>query len=222
MNTEGPDPKDDKVVERGTASASTPSEELMRRFQQGDAEALEQLWQRYLPRLRKWAHGRLPSFARGETNTDDLVQDTFVRSFQHLQTLELRGQSQSLFAYFRTILFNQVRDQARRAPHLAKREVLETDAHVAQDASPLEQLVGREAVEEYEAALATLSTSDQEIVLAVVELRLDDQELAELFEKPSANAARMARGRALTRLAEAMSLQNKPKDQAKRLSKAEG
>ena len=42
------------------------------------------------------------------------------------------------------------------------------------------------------------------MILAVVELGCDDREIVELFEKPSLDAARMARGRALVRLARAM------------------
>jgi RNA polymerase sigma-70 factor, ECF subfamily len=181
----------------------TASTDLVRKYQAGDAAALERLWLRYLPRLRRWAHGRLPASARSHTNTDDLVQDAFVRSLAHLRTLEPRG-SGALFAYFRTIVFNQIRDYARQASRRPRQEELDPEVEMAGEPSALEQLIGEEVLQRYEAAMSELSEDDQAIILAFVELRCSDAELAELFEKPSANAARMARGRALARLAEQM------------------
>jgi hypothetical protein len=37
---------------------------LLARAQAGDREALDLLIIRFLPRMRRWAHGRLPPFAR--------------------------------------------------------------------------------------------------------------------------------------------------------------
>jgi RNA polymerase sigma-70 factor, ECF subfamily len=184
-------------------STYTASEDLVRKFQAGDEAALERLWSRYLPRLRRWAHGRLPPAARSHTNTDDLVQDAFVRSLAHLRTLEPRG-SGGLFAYFRTIVLNQIRDYGRQLGRRPRQEELDPEAQAGPEPSALEQIIGAQTLERYEAALATLSEEDQAIILAFIELRCSDAELAELFEKPSANAARMARGRALARLAEGM------------------
>ena len=56
----------------------------------------------------------------------------------------------------------------------------------------------------YEKALARLSPEDQEAVVARVEMAGTYQELAEVLGKPSADAARMAVGRALVRLAKEM------------------
>jgi RNA polymerase sigma factor (sigma-70 family) len=184
-------------------NAGTQSEELVLRFQAGDPRALERLWARYLPRLKVWARGRLPPAARGVTSTDDLVQDAFVRSIAHLRTLQPRG-TRSVFAYFKTIILNQIRDHARMASRRPRVDELVPDEHENPQPSPLEELLGAEALRRYEEALAQLPEDDQDLIVAFVELRCSDQELAELLEKPSANAARMARGRALARLARAM------------------
>jgi RNA polymerase sigma-70 factor, ECF subfamily len=195
-----------ETSEEGTNRAlATASEELIRRFQAGDAQALERLWTRYLPRLKRWAHGRLPPSSRSETDTDDLVQDAFVKSLARLRTLTPQGRN-SVFAYFRAIVLNQVRDYARRAARRPLPEVLDSGRYADPEPSALERMLGAEPVRRYEAALATLSTSDQEIVTAFIELGCNDRELAELFEKPSADAARMARTRALARLARALSM----------------
>jgi RNA polymerase sigma factor (sigma-70 family) len=184
-------------------AGETGSEGLVRKFQAGDEQALARLWARYLPRLTRWAHGRLAPSSRGETNTDDLVQDTFLRSLSHLRHFEPRG-GESVFAYFRTIVINQVRDHARRAARRPQDELQEAHHHASADPSPLEQAVGNEALAKYERALASLSEAEQQIVIAFVELRCTDREIAELFEKASTDAARMARNRAVAKLARLM------------------
>ena len=45
-------------------------------------EALADLMQRFLPRLRRWASGRLPGPIRDMADTSDLVQDVLLQSFQ--------------------------------------------------------------------------------------------------------------------------------------------
>src|SRR5579859_122396 len=191
--------KDLTNLTHGTSSSVS----LLHRFQDGDAQALDRLWARYLPRLKRWAHGRLPSASRNHTSTDDLVQDSFVRSLAHLRAFKPRSRY-SLFAYFRTIILNQIRDYARQSVRRPAHEELDTAEHVNQDPSPLEHVLGREALNRFEQAMGTLSEDDRQIVSAFIELRCTDKELAELFEKPSVEAARKARGRALRRLAEAM------------------
>jgi RNA polymerase sigma-70 factor (ECF subfamily) len=183
-------------------SSSTHSAELVLRFQGGDQRSLDRLWARYLPRLKRWAHGRLPAPNRDQTSTDDLIQDAFVRSLARLRTLTPQGST--LFAYFRTIVLNQIRDYARQNARRPTRDLMESDAHVDPTPSPLEEILGREALEPYERALGMLSEEDQQLVIAFVELRCTDRELAELFEKPTPNAARMARARAIARLVRAM------------------
>jgi RNA polymerase sigma factor (sigma-70 family) len=186
------------------------SEALLLRFQAGDPAALDHLWARYLPRLRRWAHGRLPPVSRGDANTDDLVQETFVRSLAAVRRIQPRG-AKSLFAYFRTILLNQIRDHANRGSRRPRQDELFEEQHEYAGPSPLERILGNEVIGRYQDALTTLPEDDQQIVMAYVELRCTDRELAELFEKPSADAARMARNRAVARLARAMSAPPAPR-----------
>jgi RNA polymerase sigma-70 factor (ECF subfamily) len=68
----------------------------------------------------------------------------------------------------------------------------------------LEAAIGAEAVEHYEAALQRLRGEERELIVARIELGLTYSELAGALGKPSADAARMAVGRALVRLAEEM------------------
>ena len=51
---------------------------LVLRAHNGNLAAHNELSARYLQRLQRWAHGRLPAWARGALDTHDLVQDTFI------------------------------------------------------------------------------------------------------------------------------------------------
>jgi len=66
------------------------SVDLLMKAQAGDGDALDQLLARYLPRLRRWASGRLPSSPRTMMDTGDLVQDAVISALRHLSTLEVR------------------------------------------------------------------------------------------------------------------------------------
>src|SRR5262245_50619779 len=50
----------------------------------GDDEALNRLFERYAPALRRWASGRLPHWARDLAETQDLVQDTLLQVFKKI------------------------------------------------------------------------------------------------------------------------------------------
>ena len=74
----------------------------------------------------------------------------------------------------------------------------------AADASPLEAAIGGETLDRYERALEALRPEERELVIAHTEFEFSHSELAAAFDKPSANAARMALQRALLRLATEM------------------
>ena len=180
--------------------------ELLGRLQQGDAAARESLITRYLPVLRRWAHGRLPSYARGLADTDDLVQVTFLRAVDHLPEFEARHEG-AFLAYLRRILLNSIRDEIRSAMRRPRPEPLGEDLPAGLP-SPIELALGREVVEAYEAALATLPEAQQEAVILRVEFGFSYPEIAAALERPSANAVRMTVSRALVQLAEAMHARN--------------
>jgi RNA polymerase sigma-70 factor (ECF subfamily) len=175
---------------------------LLARAQEGDAAALDMLFARYLPRLRRWARGRLPRWARDLADTDDMVQDALLRSFRQMDHFEPRSEG-ALQAYLRQAVLNRIRDELRRKGRTPEAAVLDS-GHPADEASPLEQAIGQEAVELYDAALARLKEEDREAVIGRVELGLSYQELAEALGKPTPEAARKAAERALVRLAAEM------------------
>lgn len=175
---------------------------LLECARQGDRAALDTLIQRYLPRLQRWATGRLPQWARDIADTQDVVQEAVIQTFKRIETFEVRGEG-ALQAYLRQAILNRIREELRRAGRRPPTSVL--DSQVPDDArSPLEAAIGEEALDRYERALATLKPDDREAIVARVELGYTNEEIAGLLGKPSANAARMAVERAIVRLARAM------------------
>jgi RNA polymerase sigma-70 factor (ECF subfamily) len=176
--------------------------ELLLKARAGDAGALEELLSRYRPRLKRWATGRLPRYARDITDTDDLVQDALVGTVRNLQAFEQRGEW-ALQAYLRQAVSNRIRDELRRLATTPRREAL-PDGLESPDASPLETAAGREIFSKYEQALSELDDLDREAVIARLELGCSYEEIAALVDKPTADAARMMVTRALGRIAKMM------------------
>ena len=176
--------------------------ELLARARAGDNDALNSLLARHLPRLRRWAAGRLPGYARGRDDTDDLVQDTVVRTLRNLESFEPRREG-ALQAYLRQAVLNQIRDAIRRAKRRPALDVLDEEM-TGQGISPFEHAVGVETLSRYDAALAALRPQDREAIIGRIELGYDYTELAITLDKPTDNAARLAVHRAMLRLAEEM------------------
>jgi RNA polymerase sigma factor (sigma-70 family) len=175
---------------------------LIERARAGDQEALERLFARHLKPLQRWARGRLPKWARDLADTDDLVQDTLLQTFKRIGDFEPRRVG-ALQAYLRQAVLNRLRDELRRKgrqPHATDLDGLEADG----TQSPLEEAIGREAVERYERALARLRPEEREAIIARVEMDYSYEELAGALGKPTPDAARKAAQRALVRLAEEM------------------
>ena len=177
---------------------------LIERARAGDQQALERLFARHLKPLQRWTRGRLPRWARDLADTDDLVQDTLLQTFKRIEDFEPRRVG-ALQAYLRQAVLNRIRNELRRKgrqPHATGLD----DIEVESAESPLEQAIGREAVERYEAALHRLTAEEREAIIARVEMGYSYEELAEALGKPTPDAARKAARRALVRLAEEMKL----------------
>jgi RNA polymerase sigma-70 factor (ECF subfamily) len=175
------------------------SVDLLLKAQSGDADALNDLLARYLPRLQRWASGRLPVGVRTMRDTGDLVQDAVINALRHLNTFEIRSEG-ALQAYLRQAVTNRITDLYRRAARRQTRGEMPDDV-AAPDPSPLEAAIGAEAVENYERALASLDEEERQAIVLRVELGVGYEQMAAELGKPSADAARMAVTRAIKRLA---------------------
>jgi RNA polymerase sigma-70 factor (ECF subfamily) len=194
---EGPPGRDAHALDADTTT------ELLERVKAGDPEARERLVARCLPPLRRWARGRLPSYARDMLDTDDLVQESVIAALRRIEGFEARREG-ALQAYLRQAVANRIRDVIRFKRRRPLQTELPEDA-VDHGESPLDQVIGLENTERYEAAMLRLRDADREAIVARVELRYSYQELAAALGKPSADAARVAVARAVYRLAREIS-----------------
>ncbi len=143
--------------------SNPPSIELLRRARAGDNNALDRLFQRYLPSLHRWAHGRIPRWARNSVDTADVVQETVLQTIRNLGSFEPQREG-ALLGYLRRSLLNRIRDRFRYAArHPAPSELTDTSADVG--ASPLELAINEEDRRRYEQALTQLMPSDREAIV---------------------------------------------------------
>jgi RNA polymerase sigma-70 factor (ECF subfamily) len=187
---------------RQTDPESESTVRLVTRIRAGDERARTILIERYFAALHRWARGRLPRYARAEMNTEDLVQETMVRALSRLDAFEAR-ETGSFLAYLRQILKNRIRDEIRKIQRRPQAEELEESVEEPAP-SPVEEAIGVETWERYEAALARLPRQQQEGVIMRIELQFSHQQVADALGMASANAARMMVSRAIARLAELM------------------
>lgn len=185
---------------RALVTVSTePTEDLLRRIRIGESAAKQALYERCLPLLRRWAHGRLPHYARDIADTDDLVQVTLLRALNRLDQFNPDG-SGSFLAYLRQILLNEVRGELRKRQ--VRGDKIDIDALPLLDdsASVVEQLVGEQRMQSYESALATLDREQQALIVMRLEFGMSYQEIA-IETASSPDAVRMRVTRALKSVA---------------------
>jgi RNA polymerase sigma-70 factor (ECF subfamily) len=192
----------DPQVSRDDSIRAT-SVELLRLARDGDQEALDELFERHFPPLRRWAHGRLPQWVRNIAETADLVQDAMFNAFRRIDAVEIKRKG-ALGAYLRQSIQNRVRDEyrsfARRKPH----DPIETGV-ASSGPSPLDLVLDAETSARYRAAVRQLRPGDQELIVGRLELEYTYEQLAAATGRRSVDAVRVALRRALLRLADAMS-----------------
>ena len=109
----------------------------------------------------------------------------------------------AFLVYLRRIFLNAMRDEIRRAHGGRRSAELDPDLPDARPTA-LEETMGRETLEAYEAGLALLGEEQRDAVVLRLEFGMKYEEIAEATGRASANAARMMVSRAILRLAEVM------------------
>lgn len=172
---------------------------LLGRIRSGDLAARVALVARIEPLLRRFAHGRVPQLLRHQEDTADLVQLTWLKVLDKLDSIEPREPG-AFFAYLRTVLLNALRESLRRhgrSPIEAGSDVEEIVHAVLPAAN-----VDPDDWVAWEQALAMLSPDHRGLVLMRFEFGMSFGEIAaELGE--SADGVRMKVNRAMARMASA-------------------
>jgi RNA polymerase sigma factor (sigma-70 family) len=190
-----------KATARSRAAA-TGSAELLRRARAGESQALSRLFAQYMPQLQRWAHRRVPAWARNAVDTGDIVQDALLQTFRNLDSFEPQREG-ALLGYLRRALVNRVRDQLRYASrHPSPTELNEALVHSG--ASPLDFTIERDDHRRYRAALKRLRAADRDAIVGRVELGYTYEQLALVLNKTTPEAARLAVRRAILRLGDEM------------------
>ena len=194
---------DERLGAGGTPGPDASEERfsaLLDRARRGDRSAVDALFARLFPWLRRRARGRLPGWARGGLDTSDIVQEVLLRTFRLIAGFE-SASGVAFRAYLLRAVEHRIQDEMRR---VGRRE---TDGGLdeerlppAGDPSPLQRVVEDEAWGRYLAALGRLTARERRLIVGRAELGYSFKQLALIDDRASADAARKALRRAVVRL----------------------
>lgn len=192
------------------AADSMPStRDLLRRWHDGDREALDEVIHRHLPWIHRYVHDRLRGPLRAQAETLDLVQDSVLDVLRYGPRFELADED-AFRGLLARIVENNLKDRQkwlRRACRDAGREaggctdsVLMLDPPATQGSTPSQRASADESAEWIRLAVELLDPADREIILL---REWDELSFAAISERLGCaeNAARMRFQRALPKLA---------------------
>lgn len=193
---------------------SRPSKRLVDHAAAGDPEALDQLFARCLPRLRRLIALKA-GVALRHAELDDLVQEAYLEATRQFQDYTYQGPD-SFFRWLATVAVNRLANLQRMASaHKRDRRLerpLQGDgssivpggvAPVDAGPGPRTVTLGAEAQARLDTALATLSADDREVITLARVQGLALQEIAERIGR-TRNAVALLLSRALRKLKAAM------------------
>jgi RNA polymerase sigma-70 factor (ECF subfamily) len=177
---------------------------VLREALAGSDAALDALYERFGPRLLSFIRLKMGRSLRARLESRDILQATFLKSFQHLDDFE--GQdARSLVGWMMRTAEHEIRDRAdfhhRQRRDAKKEEDLDGQAGVlaARSRSALSRLILDEEAERVESALESLTDAHRQIILLRSYEELSFPEIAKILGK-SEDACRMQFARAMTAL----------------------
>lgn len=188
---------------------------LVGRAQSGDGPATDELFERYLPVVRRVVALRMGVRLAELAESEDLVQEALLEAFRSLDGFVPRSQG-SFRNWLATVAENRIRDVVRRA-HAEKRGAgrartfsaadsgsLSSSIFAGNEPTPSEMARGSELEERLERALLALDERDRR----VIELRrltgMTYEEIAAELELGGASSARSLFARALGKLSDSL------------------
>lgn len=187
---------------------------MLRRALSGSDEALDALYTRYGPRLLAFIRMKMGRSLRARLESRDILQATFLKSFQRLDDFE--GETaRSLLGWLMRIAEREIADRADFHGRQQRDAAVEADIADHQDdlaarsRSALSRLILDERAERLDAALEGISDAHRQVILLRMFEELTFPEIAKAIGK-SEDASRMLYARAMTALTLAMSRTRKP------------
>lgn len=184
---------------------------LVASAQNGSSECVEQLFQRYLPRVRQMVALRVGRRLAELESCEDLVQETLLEAFRNLEEFEHRtiGSFRNWLAMIAT---NRVRGRARREATLKRgsgnerrfsdyeSRVLTDSVFAGREVSPLESAAESELAARIEAAMLELAEPDRRVIELRRIAEMSFEEIAAELNLGSEASARAQFARSLRRL----------------------
>jgi RNA polymerase sigma-70 factor, ECF subfamily len=185
-----------------------PGTAVLREALAGSDAALDTLYERYGPRLLSFIRLKMGPSLRARLESRDILQATFLKSFQHMDDFEGED-TRSLIGWLTRIAEHEIRDRAdfhHRQQRDAKREdpIGDHQNLVARSRSALSRLILDERARHVEAALEALTEPHRQVILLRTYEELSFPEIAARLGT-SEDACRMRFARAMTALTLALS-----------------
>ncbi len=185
---------------------------VLREALAGSDEALDSLYERFGPRLLSFIRLKMGRSLRARLESRDILQATFLKSFQHLDDFEGED-GRSMLGWLMRIAEREIRDRVdfhHRQQRDAQQEV-DLDGYgkqlVARSRSALSRLILDERAERVDTALESLTDPHRQVILLRTFEELSFPEIAKALGK-SEDACRMQFARAMTALT--LALANPP------------
>jgi RNA polymerase sigma-70 factor, ECF subfamily len=182
---------------------------VLRQALSGSDDALDALYRRFGPRLLAFIRLKMGRGLRARLESRDILQATFLRSFQRLDDFE-GTTGRSLLGWLMRIAEREIQDRAdfhgrqQRDARLDADVGDHEDALAARTRSALSRLIVDEQTERVDAALERLSESHRQVILLRAFEEMSFPEIAKALGK-SEDASRMLYARAMTALTLALS-----------------
>lgn len=182
---------------------------VLREALAGSDAALDTLYERCGPRLLSFIRLKMGRSLRARLESRDILQATFLKSFQHMNDFE-GDDGRSLLGWLMRIAEHEIHDRAdfhHRQQRDAKQEE-DLSGHsellVARSRSALSRLILDEQAERIETALESLTEAHRQVILLRAFEELSFPDIAKTLGK-SEDACRMQYARAMTALTLALS-----------------
>jgi len=165
---------------------------LVRAAQQGDQAAFTEIVRRYQRAVYRVAYG----LTRRAEDADDLAQEAFVRAYRALDTFRV---GEPLYPWLSRITVNLAYSlfrRRKRRPETELEPLLEAGQQWASDDDPVEDLAGREQIEQLRASFAGLTPEHQAILVLRIVQGLSYDEIARTLNVPVGTVmSRLSRAR---------------------------